>query len=69
MSSVGVKDAKAGLSSLVDEAASGTFVTITRHHCDNPCTACPNQGTCQFERPDQPGAIGLVQIEFLLNFC
>lgn len=31
MSSVGVKDAKAGLSSLVDEAASGTFVTITRH--------------------------------------
>jgi len=31
MSSVGVKDAKAGLSSLVDEAASGAFVTITRH--------------------------------------
>lgn len=31
MSSVGVKDAKAGLSGLVDEAASGAFVTITRH--------------------------------------
>lgn len=31
MSSVGVKDAKAGLSGLVDEAASGVFVTITRH--------------------------------------
>lgn len=31
MSSVGVKEAKAGLSGLVDEAASGTFVTITRH--------------------------------------
>ncbi|MCY0095696.1 type II toxin-antitoxin system Phd/YefM family antitoxin [Hoeflea ulvae] len=31
MSSVGVKDAKAGLSALVDDAASGEFVTITRH--------------------------------------
>lgn len=31
MSRVGVKEAKAGLSGLVDEAASGTFVTITRH--------------------------------------
>lgn len=31
MSRVGVKDAKAGLSSLVDEAAAGAFVTITRH--------------------------------------
>ncbi|KGF68151.1 prevent-host-death protein [Hoeflea sp. BAL378] len=31
MSSVGVKEAKAGLSGLVDEAASGAFVTITRH--------------------------------------
>ncbi|MDF1607821.1 type II toxin-antitoxin system Phd/YefM family antitoxin [Hoeflea sp. YIM 152468] len=31
MSSVGVKDAKTGLSGLVDEAASGVFVTITRH--------------------------------------
>lgn len=31
MSNIGVKEAKAGLSGLVDEAASGTFVTITRH--------------------------------------
>jgi len=31
MSSVGVKDAKAGLSGLVDDAAAGEFVTITRH--------------------------------------
>lgn len=31
MSRVGVKEAKAGLSGLVDEAASGMFVTITRH--------------------------------------
>jgi prevent-host-death family protein len=31
MSSFSVKDAKAGFSSLVDEAANGEFVTITRH--------------------------------------
>ncbi|MDH6269436.1 prevent-host-death family protein [Rhizobium sp. SG_E_25_P2] len=31
MASVGVKEAKAALSGLVDEAASGVFVTITRH--------------------------------------
>lgn len=31
MSSIGVKEAKAGLSGLVDDAASGEFVTITKH--------------------------------------
>lgn len=31
MSVVSVKDAKAGFASLVDEAAAGEFVTITRH--------------------------------------
>ncbi|MGF0538770.1 type II toxin-antitoxin system Phd/YefM family antitoxin [Agrobacterium sp. ES01] len=31
MSSVGVKEAKSALSGLVDDAASGEFVTITRH--------------------------------------
>ena len=31
MSTVSLKDAKAGLSSYVDEAIKGTFVTITRH--------------------------------------
>ncbi len=31
MSTVDLKDAKAGLSSLVDEAVRGEFVTITRH--------------------------------------
>lgn len=31
MSTVSLKDAKAGLSSLVDEAVRGEFVTITRH--------------------------------------
>lgn len=31
MSSVSVAEAKAGFSSLVDEAAKGEFVTITRH--------------------------------------
>lgn len=31
MPNVGVKEAKAGLSGLVDEAAVGAFVTITRH--------------------------------------
>ena len=31
MSTVSVADAKAGFSSLVDDAASGDFVTITRH--------------------------------------
>lgn len=31
MSTVSLQDAKAGFSALVDEAASGEFVTITRH--------------------------------------
>ena len=31
MSTVSLKDAKAGLSRLVDDATSGEFVTITRH--------------------------------------
>ena len=31
MSTASLKDAKAGLSSLVDEAIGGEFVTITRH--------------------------------------
>ena len=31
MASIGVKEAKAGLSGLVDDAASGEFVTITKH--------------------------------------
>ena len=31
MSTVSLKDAKAGLSSYVDEAIKGEFVTITRH--------------------------------------
>ena len=31
MSTVSLKDAKAGFSSLVDEAFKGEFVTITRH--------------------------------------
>jgi prevent-host-death family protein len=31
MSTVSVKDAKAGFAGLVDEAAAGEFVTITRH--------------------------------------
>ena len=31
MSTVSLKDAKAGFSSLVDEAVKGKFVTITRH--------------------------------------
>jgi prevent-host-death family protein len=31
MSTVSLKDAKAGFSSLVDEATRGAFVTITRH--------------------------------------
>ena len=31
MSTVSVADAKAGFAALVDEAASGEFVTITRH--------------------------------------
>ena len=31
MSSVSVAEAKAGFASLVDEAANGEFVTITRH--------------------------------------
>lgn len=31
MSSMSVADAKAGFASLVDEAANGAFVTITRH--------------------------------------
>jgi len=31
MSTVSVKDAKAGFSALVDEAAGGGFVTVTRH--------------------------------------
>lgn len=31
MSSASVKDAKAGFAALVDEAARGEFVTITRH--------------------------------------
>jgi prevent-host-death family protein len=31
MSTVSLKDAKAGLSAYVDEAISGEFVTITRH--------------------------------------
>ncbi len=31
MSTVSLKDAKAGLSSFVDEAVRGEFVTITRH--------------------------------------
>jgi prevent-host-death family protein len=31
MSTVSLKDAKAGFSSLVDEAVKGEFVTITRH--------------------------------------
>ena len=31
MSTVSLKDAKAGFSSLVDEAFKGNFVTITRH--------------------------------------
>ena len=31
MSVVSLRDAKAGLSSLVDEAVKGEFVTITRH--------------------------------------
>jgi len=31
MSTVSLKDAKAGLSSYVDEAIKGSFVTITRH--------------------------------------
>lgn len=31
MSTVSVADAKAGFSALVDEAAAGDFVTITRH--------------------------------------
>lgn len=31
MSTVSLKDAKAGFSNIVDKAASGDFVTITRH--------------------------------------
>ena len=31
MSTVSVKDAKAGFSALVDEAANGGYVTVTRH--------------------------------------
>jgi prevent-host-death family protein len=31
MSTINLKDAKAGFSSLVDEAIKGEFVTITRH--------------------------------------
>jgi prevent-host-death family protein len=31
MSTVSLKDAKAGFSSMVDEAVKGNFVTITRH--------------------------------------
>jgi prevent-host-death family protein len=31
MSTVSVKDAKAGFAALVDEAANGGFVTVTRH--------------------------------------
>jgi prevent-host-death family protein len=31
MSTVSVKNAKAGFSALVDEAANGGFVTVTRH--------------------------------------
>ena len=31
MLTINLKDAKAGFSSLVDEAIKGTFVTITRH--------------------------------------
>jgi prevent-host-death family protein len=31
MSSINLKDAKAGFSALVDEAIKGEFVTITRH--------------------------------------
>ena len=31
MSVVGIRDAKAGLSRLVDQAASGAFITITRY--------------------------------------
>lgn len=31
MSTTSVKDAKAGFAALVDEAAAGEFVTITRH--------------------------------------
>jgi prevent-host-death family protein len=31
MASIGLKEAKAGLSGLVDDAASGEFVTITKH--------------------------------------
>jgi len=31
MSTASVKDAKAGFAALVDEAASGEFITITRH--------------------------------------
>lgn len=31
MSTASVKDAKAGFAALVDEAASGGFITITRH--------------------------------------
>ncbi|MGQ2968001.1 MAG: type II toxin-antitoxin system Phd/YefM family antitoxin [Allorhizobium sp.] len=31
MASIDIKEAKAGLSGLVDDAASGEFVTITKH--------------------------------------
>ncbi|HCL66273.1 MAG TPA: prevent-host-death protein [Rhizobium sp.] len=31
MSTISLKDAKAGFSSLVDEAVKGEFITITRH--------------------------------------
>lgn len=65
MSEVSLKDAKAGFSSFVDQAAAGEFVTITRH--GKPAAVLVSVGAAELARKalgkDRPSLI-----RYLRNF-